>query len=50
MKPRSLRTLHAFVAAQGGVAMGPHTEVYLTDPRTVAPSELRTLLQVPVRR
>ncbi len=46
----SLRTLHAFAAAQGGVATGPHTEVYLTDPFSVAPSELRTMLQVPVRR
>lgn len=46
----SLRALHTFAAAEGGLPAGPHTEVYLTDPRTAAPAELRTLLQVPVRR
>lgn len=44
----SLAALYAFVAGRGLVPDGPHTEVYLTDPRTVAPAELRTVLQVPV--
>jgi len=45
----SLAALYAFVADRGLVPDGPHTEVYLTDPRTVAPQDLRTVLQVPVR-
>ncbi len=44
----SLAALYAFVADQGLVPAGPHTEVYLTDPREVEPAELRTLLRVPV--
>lgn len=46
----SLRALHAFATARGCLPVGPHTEVYLADPGSVAPSELRTMLQVPVRR
>lgn len=46
----SLRALYAFATAQGCLPVGPHTEVYLTDPRSVAPAGLRTLLRVPVRR
>jgi hypothetical protein len=46
----SLRALYAFVSARDLLPVGPHTEVYLTDPRSTAPTELRTLLQVPVRR
>jgi hypothetical protein len=46
----SLAALYAFVAEQGLTPAGPHTEVYLTDPRAVEPAELRTLLRVPVCR
>jgi hypothetical protein len=45
----SIAALDAFVVAQGRLPVGPHTEVYLTDPRTTAPAELRTLLRMPVR-
>lgn len=44
----SLAALYAFVAELGLRQAGPHTEVYLTDPGTTAPAELRTLLRVPV--
>jgi hypothetical protein len=44
----SLAALYAFVAEQGLAPAGAHTEVYLTDPREVEPSALRTLLRVPV--
>jgi hypothetical protein len=44
----SLAALYAFVAEQGLTPRGPHTEVYLTDPRAVQPADLRTLLRVPV--
>lgn len=46
----SLEALYAFVADRGLVPDGAHTEVYLTDPRAVAPQDLRTVLQVPVNR
>ncbi|OLT16141.1 hypothetical protein BJF78_14655 [Pseudonocardia sp. CNS-139] len=45
----SLAALYAFVAAGGLAPAGPHTEVYLTDPATTAPADMRTWLQVPVR-
>jgi hypothetical protein len=45
----SLAALYAFVAEQGLVPDGPHTEVYVTDPTKVAPADLRTELRVPVR-
>lgn len=44
----SLSALYAFVARAGLVPAGPHTEVYLTDPSSTPPAQLRTLLQVPV--
>jgi len=44
----SLAALYASVAEQGLRPAGAHTEVYLTDPRAVEPSALRTLLRVPV--
>lgn len=44
----SLAALYAFVAERGLRPAGAHTEVYLTDPRAVEPSALRTLLRVPV--
>lgn len=44
----SLAALYAFVAEQGLVPAGPHTEVYLTDPTVTAPGDNRTALQVPV--
>jgi hypothetical protein len=45
----SLAALYAFVDEQGLSPAGAHTEVYLTDPNTTPPADLRTLLQVPVR-
>jgi hypothetical protein len=45
----SLDALYAYVAGAGRTAAGPHTEVYVTDPSTTPPAELRTWLQVPVR-
>jgi len=44
----SLATLYSFVERAGLVPAGPHTEVYLTDPSTTPPAQLRTFLQVPV--
>jgi len=44
----SLAALYAFVAELGLGATGPHTEIYLDDPASTPPAELRTVLQVPV--
>jgi hypothetical protein len=44
----SIAALDAFVAEQGREPAGPHTEVYLDDPRTTEPAQLRTLLRMPV--
>lgn len=46
----SLDALSRFVAAQGLVPDGPHTEVYLTDPGVTAPRDNRTVLRVTVLR
>jgi hypothetical protein len=45
----SIMALDAFVHEQGRVPVGPHTEVYLDDPRSTPPERLRTLLRMPVR-
>ncbi|WP_281690426.1 GyrI-like domain-containing protein [Pseudonocardia thermophila] len=42
----ALEALRRFVAAQGRTPAEGHTEVYLTDPSTVPPEELRTWLQL----
>ncbi len=45
----SLEALHVFIRSQGLQPAGPHTEVYLTDPRTVSEAALRTELRIRVR-
>ena len=46
-----LATLHDEVMPSGGFTFaGPHHEVYLGDPRKVAPEKLRTILRQPVRK
>ena len=40
--------LHAFVADQGYELAGKHHEIYLGDPRRVAPAKLKTVLRQPV--
>jgi hypothetical protein len=44
----SLAALYAFISGHGLVPAAPHTEIYLTDPSSTPPAELRTVLQVPV--
>ncbi len=43
-----LEELHAFVAESGLRPTGKHHEIYLGDPRRVAPDKLRTILRQPV--
>lgn len=46
----TLHRLHAeLMPAQGLTFNGPHHEIYLSDPRRVAPDKLKTILRQPVR-
>lgn len=42
--------MREMMAVEGWRQKGPHHEVYLSDPRRVAPEKLRTILRIPVRR
>jgi hypothetical protein len=41
--------MHAFIAENGYEPMGRHHEVYLGDPRKVAPEKLKVVLRQPIR-
>jgi hypothetical protein len=41
--------MEAFARAKGLELHGRHHEIYLSDPRRVAPARLRTILRHPVR-
>ena len=44
----TIERLHAFIAAQDRDLSGKHHEIYLTDPRRVAPEKNRTIIRQPV--
>lgn len=44
-EPRSIAAMDALVRANGMRYRGPHHEIYLSDPRRVASSRLRTILR-----
>jgi len=44
----TIAALHEFIAAQGRRPRGKHHEIYLSDPRRVAPERLKTLLRQPI--
>jgi hypothetical protein len=44
----SVEKMCAFAKAQGLQIAGPHHEIYLSDPRRVAPEKLKTILRIPV--
>lgn len=46
---RSLELMHALAEREGQEVHGRHHEIYLSDPRRVAPAKLRTILRLPVR-
>jgi hypothetical protein len=48
--PALLRLHQEWLPAHGFVENGKHHEIYLSDPRRVAPDKLRTVLRQPVRR
>lgn len=45
-----LAAMHGWIAEQGMRLTGRHHEIYLGDPRRVAPDRLRTILRQPVAR
>jgi hypothetical protein len=45
----SIDAMQTFAAGQGLAFHGLHHEVYLSDPRRVAPEKLRTILRLPVK-
>ncbi len=45
----AIAAMHDFAEAQGFALAGHHHEIYLNDPRRVAPEKLRTILRQPVR-
>ena len=46
----TIARMHAFIAENGYEAAGKHHEIYLGDPRKVAPEKLKTVLRQPVSR
>lgn len=44
----TVQQMLAFARSQGLSFRGPHHEIYLSDPRRVAPEKLRTILRLPV--
>ncbi len=48
-EPETVEAMLAFAAGEGLAPHGRHHEIYLSDPRRVAPERLRTILRVPVR-
>lgn len=46
----TIRAMKAFAEEQGLVLHGLHHEIYLSDPRRVAPDRLRTILRHPVTK
>ncbi len=47
---RTIGVMQAFAEQQGLTLHGRHHEIYLSDPRRIAPEKLKTLLRLPVRK
>jgi len=47
---RTIGDMKAFADGQGLTFHGRHHEIYLSDPRRVAPEKLKTILRLPVRK
>ena len=46
----TIEKLHAFVEDQGYTLRDKHHEIYMSDPRRVAPEKLKTILRHPVKK
>jgi len=47
---RSIGVMSAFAEEKGLALHGRHHEIYLSDPRRIAPEKLKTILRLPVRK
>lgn len=47
-EPPTIRALHSYAKDKGYTLRGKHHEIYLGDPRKVAPEKLKTILRQPV--
>ncbi|MCR8632674.1 GyrI-like domain-containing protein [Paenibacillus radicis (ex Xue et al. 2023)] len=48
-EPETINQIHAFMETKKLVQSGLHHEIYLSDPRKVDPTVLKTILRLPVR-
>ncbi len=48
-EPVTIAEMRQFVESQGLTFHGLHHEIYLSDPRKVAPEKIRTILRIPAR-
>jgi hypothetical protein len=46
----TIARLHQFIEESGHIRFGKHHEIYLGDPRRVAPEKLRTVIRQPMRK
>ena len=49
-EPATIESMRAFARSEGYEFADKHHEIYLSDPRRVAPEKLKTILRIPVRR
>ena len=49
-EPESIEKMRTAAAEAGYEFLGPHREIYLSDPRRVAPEKLKTILRIPVEK
>jgi len=47
---RSIDIMRAFAEEQGYSQFGTHHDIYISDPRRLAPERLKTILRIPVRK
>lgn len=47
-EPPTITTLHEFVESEGFRLRGKHHEIYMSDPRRVAPEKMKTIIRHPV--
>jgi len=45
----TIQKIHEFIRQYEGILVGKHHEIYLSDPRRVAPEKLKTILRQPMR-
>jgi len=46
----TVEKMHGFIKRVGYVPVGKHHEIYLSDPRKVAPERLKTVLRQPIKK